>query len=351
MKKLIFFLCFANACMYTQAQDNTSYDLVPYRMGDKWGFATADKVIKIKPVYESVDWFHSDLAVVKVKGKYGYINTAGKMVIPAIYHGANPFQLGYSYNEKTKTYDEVPFAGVSPKNDGYEICINKKGVRIKCPAGAEEEKVMVAEDVAIDSRYDLIADSGRQLFDRIINDFKNPGDNNIYYIALKDGRYGLINNKREVKIPFQYTRMRKLSSEDYNTLLVERYEKSGVMNTLGIFQVPPDYDLIQTTTHPVNNNKLLLILREKGGQFGLCDLTHQFLLDKKYARIERDSKGYIFTDLNNLSGYLNLVDDKHIAPRYKNIAGFRLTPYCQVTLTNGKWGYINGQGDEFWQDQ
>jgi WG containing repeat len=351
MKKLLIFLCFVCAGICARAQDNTSYDLVPYRLGDKWGFADADKAIKIKPVYESVDWFHSDLAVVKIKGKYGYINTAGKMVIPAIYLKANPFQIGYNFTEKTKTYDEVPFAGVSPKNDGYEICINKKGVRIKCPAVTETEELALIDNLPQRPKYDLVADSGRQVFDRIIADFNNPGDDNTYYIAQKAGSYGLINNKREIKIPFEYTGMSVLNSEGYNTLLVERYEKKGVMNTLGIFQVPLDYEVMQTTMHPVNRNKLLLILRDKGDQFGLCDLTHQFLLDRKYEKIEPDSKGYIFTDFNQQSGYLNLVDDKTIAPKYKSMTGFRKSPYCQVTLTNGKWGYINAQGEEFWQEQ
>ena len=61
----------------------TDMSLIPFRQGDKWGYATPDLNIVIQPKYKEANWFSEGFASVKIGSKFGYINKAGKLVIPA----------------------------------------------------------------------------------------------------------------------------------------------------------------------------------------------------------------------------------------------------------------------------
>jgi hypothetical protein len=66
-------------------------ELIPYRMGDKWGFCDANKKLIIQVRYEEVLLFTDGLARVKLNGKYGFINKSGTEVIPPKYDNASIF--------------------------------------------------------------------------------------------------------------------------------------------------------------------------------------------------------------------------------------------------------------------
>ena len=78
----------------------TDMSLIPYRQGDKWGYATSDRKIVIQPKYDEANWFSEGLASVKIGNKYGYINRDGKLVIPAKFTVAKSFRKGYTPNPK-----------------------------------------------------------------------------------------------------------------------------------------------------------------------------------------------------------------------------------------------------------
>ena len=76
------------------------YSLIPYRKGNKWGYADAQKNILVNPRYDDAQWFSEGLAAVKVGNKWGYINKQGKLVIPAKFTVAKSFRKGYVPNAK-----------------------------------------------------------------------------------------------------------------------------------------------------------------------------------------------------------------------------------------------------------
>jgi hypothetical protein len=59
---------------------------------DKYGYidTTGKRVIKLK--YDFAEEFHNGLGEVEIKGKSGYINHKGELVIPAIYDKAFYFE-------------------------------------------------------------------------------------------------------------------------------------------------------------------------------------------------------------------------------------------------------------------
>ena len=118
------------------------YSLIPYRKGDKWGYADAQRNIVITPKYNDAQWFSEGLAAVKVGSKWGYVNKQGKLVIPAKFTVAKSFRKGYVPKANKSGGDSILFAGASITANGYERCITTKGVILtKCPAINENSVV------------------------------------------------------------------------------------------------------------------------------------------------------------------------------------------------------------------
>ena len=64
------------------------------RIGDKWGFLTADGEQLAEVKFDSVGVFHDGLAVVKAAERYGYIDRSGAIVIPIQWMAAYDFSEG-----------------------------------------------------------------------------------------------------------------------------------------------------------------------------------------------------------------------------------------------------------------
>ena len=205
MKKILpgFFMMMA---IGTYAQQ-TDISLIPYRQGDKWGYATADRKVVITPRYNEANWFSEGYASVKIGNKYGYISMAGTLVIPARYTVAKPFRKGYIPDPKKEGGDSLLFAGASLVTSGEEICINTKGITMpKCPAINENsiaENRVPVKTIEIQKTYTISNNNG--LFDKIIDDYKTEGSDETYYIAVKDNQYefSTVNLKRSS--PFNTT--------------------------------------------------------------------------------------------------------------------------------------------------
>ena len=71
-----------------------SEGLVRVKQNDKVGFIDKAGRQVIPPRYENAQPFSEGLAAVKIEGKYGYIDRSGKMVIPPRFKDAGPFSEG-----------------------------------------------------------------------------------------------------------------------------------------------------------------------------------------------------------------------------------------------------------------
>ncbi len=231
-------LLFSATGLFAQQID---YSMIPYRSGDKWGFANPDKKIAIAPKYDDVQWFSEGYAAVKKGSKWGYINKAGKLVIPARYTVAKSFRKGYVPHEGKEGGDSVLFAGVSVKEDGYENCIDTRGrVTVKCPAIAENsvpENRGPVETVVQQKTYSVPNNDG--LFDKIVDDYTINGSNETYYIAIKNGKYGVFNTKFETIVPFEYDEIKVIKKANVPHLQVKKNGMYGIATTLGHVRVVP----------------------------------------------------------------------------------------------------------------
>jgi len=337
----IFF--FIGAASFAQTPD---LSLIPYRSGDRWGFADADKNILISPAYEEVDWFSEGYAAVKKSGKWGYINKAGKLVIPLKFTVAKPFRKGFMPLADDAGGDSVLFAGASLQADGYEICINTKGQRMpQCPAIPEndvEENAGPVKQVEKEKNYSLPNSEG--LFDKIVDDYSLQGNNETYYIAIKNGMYGVINSKFDEIIPFELSKIQLNKNLDQPYLEVTQNGTVGLYSPLGKPLLEPVYHgllPIQTST----GRQYVIV--QKDGKYFVKDLGNQDFIALGFKDIFYDERGgFVVTDENNLKGFY-FMNGENIPAKYVDI---RLMPggdYLAVKTFNGKMGYVDAHGNEF----
>lgn len=263
-------------CQYSFSQ------YIPFCEKGKWGFATTDGTIAIDCIYEEVELFSNDsLAKAKKGGKYGYIDTAGKTVIP------------FEYDKCTRIY-EVYFGS---------SCI---GLNI---------------DSSVHLHYNWF-----------------PEDvNTNRYIVSKGGKYGVLslrNGKPEVLVVFSYSKIqfdfnKKLFHCSINdklryfiidgTELSERQVKNTpVYDYAGVDMVIGNHDAGNVPTIVYSNGKAGVVLENdtivptvydsiitdafdegyfpgydvfgvmEGNQWGLVDGSNNTLLPIQFDRINFD---------------------------------------------------------------
>jgi WG containing repeat len=330
--------------------------LIPYRKGDLWGYASPDKTIIITPQYSEADFFYEGLAAVKKGDRYGYINKAGKVVIPFKFYTAKAFRFGYfDVSGNTKPGDgsinpekTVLFAGASLTADGYEICIDTKGQKLKCPAINESSATDLNKQITetIVSNYSTIQKS--ELFDKIVADYKMPGAEESYYIATRNNNYGVFNNKFDVIVPFEYTNIEKIIIGAMVYLKADKAGMQGILFGNGSPYLALENSKIAYIKSSDGNNYFIFT---KDGKTGLKDTKYKNIAEAVYTDIMYDSvgPGFILTGDQDMKGFV-FLNNKILEPKYAEVKPLKGGQYVKVKTPEGKWGYVNNSLVEFFEN-
>jgi hypothetical protein len=345
MKQKFFFLAVMLVFSIQSFSQQIDMSLIPYRQGDKWGYASPDNKVVIAPRYAEAGWFSEGYAAVKVGKKYGYINRQGKMLIPAKFTVAKSFRKGFMPREGKQGGDSLLFAGASLRADGYEICINTKGARMpKCPAIPENtlaENRIPVQTVIKQKNYSVPNSAG--LFDIILDDYKMSNSDESYYIAVKNNRYGVFNSKFETIVPFEYDSI-KLVRTKSPYLEVRQGSMFGIINGMGQMRILPENTHI-FSVQALDGKDYIIVKR--GGKTYIKDPENNDVITEGYSDIIYDGKGgFILTGDDNMRGYY-YTDRRTIAPKYSDIKVVDGTNYLLVKTFNGKLGYISAAGNEY----
>lgn len=323
--------------------------LIPYRQGNLWGYASPDKRIIIQPAYNEANFFYEGYASVKKGDKYGYVNKAGKVVIPFNFYIAKHFRYGYFDNPAKHKTDTVLFAGASQRPDGYEICINTSGVRMpKCPAINESSVEDKSTETVSQKLYSNVKANG-DIYDKIIDDYKlgTDGDDN-YYIAVKNNLLGVFNNKFEIVVPFVHNLVKKLVIGSTVYLLVEKNGVQGVLNANGSVYIPVENANLYFVKTTAGKEYFVV---QHGTEGSLKDTKLNNVFTGNYTNIVYDKDaGFTLTGPDQLRGYYFLNTNVTVAPRFADVKFIPGADIIWVTTATGKGGYINSKGDEFFSE-
>ena len=175
-----------------------------------------------------------------------------------------------------------------------------------------------------------------------------PGAEQTYYIATRANNYGVINNKFEVVLPFEYSMIKKKNLGGMTYLLAEKNGMHGVFFGNG----SPYISVENTKLQPVSaKNGANYFIVAKDGKTGVKDMTHKYVVESIYSDITYDqtSNGFILTGADSTKGFW-FITGKTVEPKYAELTVLPGGEFIKVKTQAGKWGYINSQALDFFEE-
>lgn len=194
----------------------------------KYGFINKNGIFVIEPKYDEVRVFSDNLAAVKLDGKWGFIDTNGVTKIP---HKFTNEPLSFNSDR----------AFVQSTNNKWGI-IDKTGILIQEPIYNQVFPynngfaVVSIMDEKWNNTFSIIDVNGKfvKSYPKTSNSAETiifvSGFNEGLAIAMKSGKYGMIDTKTKVAVNFLYRILKPMSS---GRAYFERYDEKTRKNVQG----------------------------------------------------------------------------------------------------------------------
>ena len=290
--------------------DKTGKEVIPCQYDDTWGFEDGLAAVAIKTSdgdqhgfidktgkvvvpfgkYENLTLgFSEGMASVDINGKWGFIDTAGKEVIPGRYDWAEDFREGLAVVVRDDKW-------------GY---IDQTGKEV-IPCQFSGQALWFSEGLAA----------------------VGVGE------AWEEGTYGYIDRTGKVVVPCEYD-----SSWDFceGMVRVMRGEKVGFADATGKEVVSCKYD-------DANDFSEGLATVMLNGKCGYIDKTGKEVIPCRYDAADDFSEGLAAVMLNGKCGYIDKTGKEVIPLQYDGVGGF--SQGLAGVMLNGKCGYIDKTGKE-----
>ena len=229
--------------------------LVPFRLGNKWGYADQRQHLILPLQYDEAGPFADGLAWVRQGQLFGYINTSGNLVMPLHYTQAGNFQRGRAtVRLGSETFD-----------------IDASGQRLStAPTPAPEVDVL-----------------------------------SLGHITHQNGKLGYRFTVGDAAVPAAYDEIRELAS---GVLLVRQGQKWGAINGKGKLVLPLVYDTIQASS----DNEFAFPIIEQQGHFGYLGADGKLLVKPKYRAASPFQEGVarVVTEAGQ-SGYIDAEGEEY----------------------------------------
>ncbi|HEY6188648.1 MAG TPA: WG repeat-containing protein [Pyrinomonadaceae bacterium] len=294
--------------------------LIPFRKGDKFGFSDVNRRLVLDAKYEDAQPFRDGRALVKLNGKYGFIDKAGKEVIPLRY-------------DDVSLLDDRPFL-----------------LKDRNPLRATLLKVK------LNDRWGLIDATGKEIvpikYDSV--DLFRDG----LFMVSTNKKLGFVDATGTEVIPIKYDDMHEMeglrlyvraNADDDMLINVKLNDKWGYIDKNGREVIPPRYDV----TEPFVGGIAVVGLNKK---FGFIDKTGAEIIPLKYDAAQTGKGVFMLQDANAdgerllnvmLNGKWGYIDraGREVVPFKYDVADSFIEGLAGVTL-NKKFGFINKTGTE-----
>ncbi|MBP6688102.1 MAG: WG repeat-containing protein [Lacibacter sp.] len=270
---------------------------------------------KLKGQYDNVWDVAEGFGAVLKDGKWGFVDTSGKLVIPLQFENPSQFKQGFA----------------TVKKEGKMGIINKTG------------------KVLVDFLYDYIGDYNDGLFSA--RDFKSKygfidSANNVLIpfdydevniswfsgglaIMKRGNKYGAVDKTNKAVIPFEYDELGINDGFEPGYVVGKKANKIVLVDKTGQLINLPGIDVYEKI-QPVKNN-LLLVKEKASGSEGIIDLTGKVIIPIQYKSVTDFYKGYAIVESD--SGRY-LLDEK--GKTY-----FEQTPFLDLNILSNNLFYGN----------
>ena len=251
----------------------------------KYGFMKPDGTVAFYLDCDSVSSFKEGLAYFSIDGKYGYIDTTGEVVIEPVYFDADYFENGMAF----------------VKVNGYEGIVNTVG-ELVIPSDyldiRRTEDFFIATDENSCTYYTL---DGERVLHNTYEDI-SVADGYGYFIKI-NGLYGLIDETEAVLILPEYERLSVIEGTDY--FIAKKDGTYGVIDIKGEEKVSFVYDWIYVMQEPENElDGLLKVMQgDKYGCLSIADFS--VVLPVEYDAIYATDNGIFKFVKDSVSSLMN----------------------------------------------
>ena len=325
MKKILTLLAplLLVGCSYFESSKDI--DLIPYLQKGKYGYFDLKGKIVINPQFAFASAFRDDIALVKTTGddpKWGYIDKKGKYVINPTYKDATVFQEGLAWviNENS-----APSA------------IDKSG-NTKFTLKDAEDVRLYSDDLAAFSKVDststiwgFIDKSGSQVINPQFSSVGNFYDGKCA-IKNKEGKWGYIDKSGKIIINYQFDEADRFVD---GKAIVYLDDKAGVIDEDGKYIINPQFK------YAFNDDDNYLIYQDD--KAGWCDKEGKFIINPQF------DEAYIFGE-NEIAciksgdkfGYIDKQGKFVINPQFDDASQF--INDIAIVKTGDKYGLIDKKG-------
>lgn len=264
---------FDNFIPFSKVGYFNGYELAPVLRAGKWGFINSTGKLIIPCIYDYADEFSDGLAVVKDNGKYGYIDLKGELVIPCKYNECGKYSNGLALVRQDAKF------GFMDKNEN---------IVIPCQFEMADSFLNGLAAVKIDGKWGLIDTSGNYVIPAIYDNISSFAQG-LYAVKL-NGKYGIVNSNGEIVIPceLEYDYLGKLS-EGYAPVYIKTGEsqfgsyKWGFIdeNGLEVYPCKMDYQYVGKFC-----NGLARIQEKDDFNYGYIDYSCNEIISCQYQYAE-----------------------------------------------------------------
>lgn len=278
------------------------------KSNNKFGFVdTANKIV-IPIVFDDLSDFNKGLARAKYNSKWGFIDSKGKFVVQP------------QYNEVSE-FDEHNLARVVIK-DKWGI-IDRTGkiilpiefvIEYYYSRWRSDDLMVVAKYkniLAIDYIHGVYDINGKQILPIIYDDIdiielKDKDYNKIeypYIHASLDGKWGVVNRQNDIIVPFKYSDRDCIKPFKNGFAAVKVNERWGFVDEKGIEVITPKYERVEDYMFGffiVKQKEKWGAIDSKNKEMIPCIYNKLEILEKNYFAAKKDSLWGIIDSSNNV---------------------------------------------------
>jgi hypothetical protein len=322
-----------------------------------FGFVNAKGDTVVKPVYRSKPGlFKEERAIVRgANNKFAIIDTKGKELFPAKYDAIQGFSNGYSivtmnYADSNRPQVNTYSTPYGKKTFTLYGLIDRNGNEIIPPlydgVNGDFSNGWFVRASLPNYKYKYFTSNGDTLVLPAYSSLMLDKIDGKKFLATKGGRYGIIDNKWNELVPFEYNYIRV---EDNGLLVLTQDGKSGIMDTKLKWILKPSYKSIQKFY------KGYAIVQDTAGKFGAINEKAVVTTPIQYPSLMAIDKAWSpFAVVENkgmgMSGMVNLATGKLVIPVQYSFNTYNYSDGFIQFRRDNKKGLLDSTGKELFFD-
>jgi len=306
--------------------------LIPYRIGEKWGYSDFNQNIVLSCIYDRAKPFFEERAVVSIDSKWGVINKQGDFISACQYDDISDFKNGFSSVCKNGKWGFIDINGFEKIPLIYDNVLSFSDERAAVKIDNKIAFIDTEANLITEFKYDNCSDFLRGIAS-----------------VERSGKNGCIDLKGNEIIPCIYDIPIDFSE---GLAAVSIIENNGELNPTakkfndyepGVLQGYREHgNMIWKDSAGNIFDRESIDLASKNHKCGYINLQNEIVIPLKYDMAFNFKEGLACVCNNNKFGFID--SSGNLIIEYKYDDGGDFNEGLAKVMINGKWGYINKQG-------